>query len=175
MESKAAGLPTAALLAVFMVSCPLMAADSTTVTIRGTVKANTCTVSPKVERLLPPVSVRDFRGTAGTTLGTVEIPVTFKDCGGGTNGVKVKVSGTAAGNEGAFKNDDEGTQGGATHVGVYFYDTNDKLIRAGSSDAAEQKFTTDTTLNYKASYVSLAPDVGAGTLKAVITLNFTYK
>lgn len=174
MEGKAASLLPAVLLAGFMVSCPVIADDQTTVIIRGTVKANTCTINRETPADLPPVSVRDFEGKSGKTLGLIDIPIKFTACGGGTTGVRVKVSGAATGSDGAFKNDDDGKQGGATNVGVYFYDTNNTPIRAGSSNALEQKFKTDTTLTYKAQYVSLSPNVGAGTLRTVITMNFTY-
>lgn len=175
MEGKTIGLLlTTALLTMSVMSWPVLAADTTKVTIRGTVKANTCTVNPQVDGALDPVSVRDFVGKVGQPLGLVEIPVSFTGCGGGTTGVKVKVSGTPVGNDGAFKNEDEGVEGGAKNIGVYFYDTNGTPIRAGTSDATEQKFSKDTKLTYKASYVSLSDDIGAGSLRTVITLNFTY-
>lgn len=154
----------------------LAAGDNTTVTITGTVRANTCTVGDTAKGELATVSVRDFKQTAGTVVGSVDVPVVFSDCGGGTTGVKVTVSGTAAGNDGAFKNANEGQEGGAENVGVYFYDTDGTtLIKAGTDVAAkEQAFTTDTTLNYKASYVSITDGVEAGSVLTMITMNFTY-
>lgn len=158
------------------VSHPAVAADSTTVTITGTVRANTCTVGDTAKGELAPISVRDFNQLAGTVVGSATIPVVFSDCGGGTTGVRVTVSGTAVGSDGAFKNANEGQDGGAKNVGVYFYDTDGTtLIKAGTDVAAkDQAFTADTTLNYKASYVSTASDVGAGSVLTTITMNFTY-
>ncbi|HBM3061578.1 TPA: type 1 fimbrial protein [Klebsiella oxytoca] len=155
---------------------PALAGDNTTVTITGTVRANTCTVGDTASGELAPVSVRDFEKTAGKVVGSATVPVVFSDCGGGTTGVKVSVSGTAAGSNGAFKNANDGVEGGAKNVGVYFYDTDgSSLIKAGTSVAAkEQNFTTDTTLYYKASYVAITDDVGAGSVLTTITMNFTY-
>ncbi|PAO19171.1 fimbrial protein [Enterobacter roggenkampii] len=169
-------LATAVLMTAFTgVSRPALAGDRTTVTITGTVRANTCTVGDTASGELAPVSVRDFKGVAGTPVGSANIPVVFTGCGNATKGVTVKVSGTAVGSDGAFKNDDEGKEGGAKNVGVYFYDTDGTLIKAGTDvDAKAQSFTTDTTLNYKASYVSTASDVGAGSVVATITMSFTY-
>lgn len=182
MKGKKAGLlATAVLMTVFAGgSHPAMAAgDSTTVQITGTVQDNTCTLTGAGETLtfkLNPVSVRDFGGSANITVGAVDIPITFSDCGSGTTGVTVKVSGTVAGNNGAFKNTLDGQPGGATNVGVYFYDTDGTTLIAAGEDvgANKQQFTSGTTLHYKASYVSLDQDVKAGQLNTAIKLIFTY-
>lgn len=165
------------LMATFVYTVqPAIAGDTTTVTITGTVRANTCTVGDEAQAELEPVSVRDFKNVAGTPVGSANIPVVFTDCSAETTGVKVKVSGTAVGTDGAFKNEDEGKEGGAKNVGVYLYETDGStLIKAGNNvDAEAQSFTTDTTLNYKASYVSTASDVGAGSVLTIITMSFTY-
>lgn len=169
---------TAALMTAFTgVGRPALAGDSAMVTITGMVRANTCTVGDTASGELAPVSVRDFKGVAGTPVGSANVPVVFSGCGKQANGVKVKVTGTPVGSDGAFKNDNDGKEGGATNVGVYFYDTDGTtLIKAGTDvDAKEQSFTTDTTLNYKASYVSTASDVGAGSVVTTITMSFTYQ
>lgn len=95
----------------------------------------------------------------------------FSDRGGGHNRSQ---GGTAVGNDGAFKNANEGQEGGE-NIGVYFYDTDGTtLIKAGTDIAAkEQAFTTDTTLNYKASYVSITDGVESGLVLTTITMNFT--
>ncbi|EFM19343.1 MULTISPECIES: fimbrial protein [unclassified Pantoea] len=153
-----------------------VAADTTTVTISGTVRANTCTVGNKANGDLAPISVSDFRQASGTVVGSAVIPVVFTGCGNGTTGVRVTVSGKAAGSGGAFKNDHDGQTGGAKNVGIYLYDTDGTtLIKAGTDVAAKQQsFTTNTTLNYKASYVSLTDKVEAGSVLTTITMNFTY-
>ena len=178
MKTKKQGLvATAVLMTAFAgVNHPAVAEDSTMVTITGTVRANTCTVGDTAKGELAPVSVRDFNQVAGTVVGSAAIPVVFSDCGGGTTGVRVTVSGTAAGSDGAFSNANDGQDGGAKNVGVYFYDTDGTtLIKAGTNvSASDQAFTTDTTLNYKASYVSLTGDVGAGSVLTTITMSFTY-
>ncbi len=178
MKTKKQNLLAVVVLVTAIVggSHPAVAGDSTTVTITGTVRANTCTVGDTAKGELDLVSVRDFKQTAGTVVGSANVPVVFSDCGGQTKGVKVTVTGTAVGNGGAFKNANDGQAGGAKNVGVYFYDTDGTtLIKAGTDVAAkEQAFDTDTTLNYKASYVSITDGVEAGSVLTTITMNFTY-
>lgn len=155
------------------------ATDTTTVTITGTVRANTCTVGKTATGELGEVSVHDFNKAAGTIVGSADVPVKFADCGGDVKGVTVKVTGVAAGDGGAFRNDNEANsvEGTAKNVGVYFYDADDAhtQIKAGTDvDAKKQEFTTDTTLHYKASFVSITDSVEAGSLLATITMSFTY-
>lgn len=156
------------------------AEDHTTVTITGMVNDNTCTLTGAQNGLsftLSPVSVRDFGAGAGNPVGEIDIPVEFTDCGSGTKGVTVKVTGASAGSTAAFKNTlDANGSGGATGVGVNFYDTDGTQIEAGTDvAAAEQTFGSEgTTLHYKASYTKVADEVKAGSLSTVITLSFTY-
>lgn len=162
-------------------SLVMAASDQTTVTITGTVLDNTCTLTGSEEGLsfaLSPVSVRDFGDAVGSPVEEVVIPVEFKDCGGGTKGVTVKVSGESAGSTSAFKNtlDGDTSSDGASGVGINFYDTDGTLIPSGSdASAKEQTFGSEgITLNYKASYTKVADEVKAGQLNTVITLYFTY-
>lgn len=177
MKSKKQGLLAAAvLMTAFVGGHSAVAGDTTMIKITGTVRANTCTVADTAKGELAPVSVRDFEKTAGKAVGTADVPVVFTGCGDGVKGVTVKVSGTAAGSDGAFKNENEGKEGGAEGIGVYLYDTDkDTLIKAGTDvEAKPQQFGADITLHYKASYVSTADDVVAGSVLTTITMSFTY-
>lgn len=183
MKTKKLRLLASGALVIALAGIPqlVMAAfDSATVNIKGYVKDKTCTLTGAgnvTEFTLPPVSVRDFKDNGD--IGNVDIPIEFKDCGIDTQGVTVKVSGELGGSAGAFKNtlDGDDSQGGATGVGINFYDTDGTtLIQAGSDvEAKDQAFTKETTLHYRASYTKVADEVKAGKVNTVITLTFTYQ
>lgn len=178
MKTKKKGLVAIAVLmtAFAGVSYQTIAAESTTVVVSATVVSNTCAVGDTARGELAPVSVSAFGRTAGRVVGFTTIPVVFSDCGGGTKGVTVTVSGMAAGTGGAFRNENDGRSGGARNVGIYFYESNGTaIIRAGTNvPAYTYTFFSNNTLNYRARYVSLTDNVEPGSVLTTINMNFTY-
>lgn len=156
--------------------------NTTNVTISSTVQEHTCTITGADDGgltfELATVSVHDFDKAAGLPVGEVIIPIVFSDCVSGINGVTVKVTGESAGNTTAFKNTLDGNNsGGATGIGVNFYDTDGKTLIPSGTDvsATEQKFAREgIKLNYKASYTKVSEEVSAGNLHAMLTLRFIY-
>lgn len=156
--------------------------NSASLGITVTVQEHTCTITGADDGgltfELATVSVHDFDKAAGQSVGEVIIPIVFSDCVSGINGVAVKVTGESAGNTTAFKNTLDGNDsGGATGIGVNFYDTDGKTLIPSGTDvsATEQKFGREgITLNYKASYTRVSEKVSAGNLHATLTLRFIY-
>lgn len=178
MKNRKQGLRAVAVLMTALVggSHPAVAGDSTTITITGTVTPDTCTIKDPTPVTLPAVSVRDFKGAAGTEAGSVAVPLEFTDCGSSTV-ITTKISGkgdTDVSSGVVFAN----TQAsGAKGVGVVLYDTDGyKFKTDGSSNAVPINVTGGSaSATYTAKYISTKSEVTSGPVEVLITATFSYK
>ncbi|KOY60670.1 hypothetical protein AM629_18035 [Photorhabdus heterorhabditis] len=156
------------------------ASDTATITVTGKVLTNTCTIdssSAEQNITLDDISDRDIsKGTAG---GTKEVVIVLKNCEAGASSVVVSASGaTDADDASAFANVKAQAEGGATGVGVYFYQTNGttKFVPSGTvTQTSKLTPSQDNTLTYKASYVGTKDTVTAGAFSTVVNMTFDYQ
>jgi major type 1 subunit fimbrin (pilin) len=152
--------------------------DTATVTITGTVKNPTCTLSDKSPSFdMPAVDVSDFGGTALKDVSQKTVELKLTGCTDITT-LGVKVSGTAAaGASDVFANSlTDGTA--ATGVGVRLYDSNGTTAFKpdGSTKAAEPVSDDGSSydIKYTAKYTSTSSTVTSGKVKMAITVEFSY-
>lgn len=157
------------------------ASDTATITITGRVLANTCTIdsgSATQTIQLDDISDRDIRGK-GTTGGKKDVVIKLTNCGAGASGVVVSASGSEDTDDAsAFANVKAQADGGATGVGVYFFQTDGttKFVPAGTAkQTSELTPSVDNTLTYKASYVGTKDAVTAGDFSTVVNMTFEYQ
>lgn len=153
--------------------------DATTVTIKGNIINNTCTLDTKDSIwTLGDISIREFGGKANVELGSVIVPITFVNCGPDLDEIKVKISGTLdpdASSNTVFKN-----TGSAKGVGIRFLDVNMNPFKPdGTTTAAINDFTFNKgdatiTAKYTAKYISTGENITAGSVSTVINAVFTY-
>ncbi|KAB8312454.1 type 1 fimbrial protein [Erwinia endophytica] len=152
--------------------------DTASITITGTVIANTCTIdndSATQAISLTPIADRDIKGV-GTTGGAKKVNIVLKDCGEGASAVKVTASGEADGSE--FKNTYAGTEQAATGGGLRFLETDSKTAFTPDGKTTETSTLTpssDNTLIYTAEYVGTADKVTAGEFETVVNMTFEYQ
>jgi len=156
------------------------ATDKATITITGKVLANTCTIdSSSATQSIPldDISDRDIRGK-GTIGGKKDVVIKLTNCGAGASRVVVSASGTPdADDASAFTNVKTQADGGATGVGVYFFQTDGttKFVPAGTvTQISTLKPSVDNTLTYKAAFVGTKDAVTAGDFSTVVNMNFNY-
>ena len=152
--------------------------DSVKVTISGTIKDTTCAVTNRTPTFkLADVTVKDFQAKAGTTVGSVAVPITFANCDASGVALKIKVTGTADPYSATtFKNTASGTTG-ATGVALQFHDADTKktLFKTDGSQAAGWNTKNDgLTIPYTANYISTSATVKAGSFSTVVTIDITY-
>lgn len=157
------------------------ASDTAVVTITGRVLANTCTIdsgSATQTVTLPDIADRDIRGK-GTTGGATDVVIVLKNCGASASGVVVSASGNPDTDDTtAFTNAVAQDDGGATGVGVYFFQTDGttKFLPGGTvTQTSTLTPSVDNTLTYKASYVGTSDAVTAGTFSTVVNMTFDYQ
>jgi len=164
-----------------MLSTAVQAADSAVITINGRVIANTCTIdSNSASQIitLNDVADRDIRGK-GKTSGEKEVTINLKDCGAQATAVTVTASGAAdADDNTAFRNVITESNGGATGVGLYFYQESStaKFTPDGAATQSRQLIpNSDNVLTYKAAYTGTKDTVTAGAFSTVINMMFEYQ
>jgi len=155
--------------------------DTATLTITGTVLANTCTLdsgSVKQSIKLDDIADRDIKGR-GVTGGTKNIAITLTNCGSAATRVLVTASGTPDDdNSAAFANTLSKASNGATGVALYFFQTDGttKFDPAGAvTQISTLKPLVDNILTYSASYVSTKDVVTAGAFSTVVNMTFDYQ
>ncbi|SFT38252.1 major type 1 subunit fimbrin (pilin) [Kosakonia arachidis] len=170
-----------ALMALMAAGATQAASDTATITITGTVLSNTCTIdsSSAVQNItLGAISDRDIKGK-GTTGGKKDVVIKLTNCGAGTSGVVVRASGTPDADDAlAFANARVQESGGATGVGVYFFQTDGttKFVPAGTITQTSSLIpSVDNTLTYKASFVGTKDAVTAGDFSTVVNMTFDYQ
>ncbi|CCG88971.1 fimbrial protein [Erwinia piriflorinigrans] len=175
---RAVGISVAVLLLSGAISARA-AMDTATITLKATVKANTCSLEDRAPTVfLPVVSVRDFAAVRGTTLGNKKVAIQLKDCDPAATQVKVTAKGVSDADDGsAFKNSASGSYA-ASGVGLYFY-TADGIRRfypdGSVSDSARLSAGQNNTLVFSAGYVSTRDSVTPGNFMSVVNLEFDYQ
>jgi major type 1 subunit fimbrin (pilin) len=170
-----------ALMVLLTAGAAQAASDTAVVTVTGRVLANTCTIdsgSATQTVTLPDISDRDIRGK-GTTGGAKDVVIVLRNCGASASGVVVRATGNPdADDSTAFTNAVAQAGGGATGVGVYFFQTDGttKFLPGGSvTQTSALTPSVDNTLTYKASYVGTKDVVTAGTFSTVVNMTFDYQ
>lgn len=164
---------------VMLISSQISKASNTAaITITGRVLANSCTVdtASAVQNVsLPDIGDRSLTAK-GQTGGEKTIIVNLRNCGVSTGSVIVTASGgTDANDPAAFANT---AAGGATGVGLYFYQTDGKTLFSPDGSVNETSSlepSVDNVLRFKAAYVSTLANVGAGGFSTVVNLRFDYQ
>ncbi len=163
-----------------LLSAAVQASDTAVIQITGRVVANTCTLDSSTANqiiTLDDVSDRDIRGK-GKTSGDKEVTIILKDCGAAASGVTVTASGVADADDiTAFRNAITDGNGGATGVGLYFYqaDSTAKFTPDGAVKQTKSLIPdSDNVLIYKASYAGTRDSVTAGAFSTVINMKFDY-
>ncbi|CAO98350.1 fimbrial protein [Erwinia tasmaniensis] len=155
------------------------ASDTATVTLKATVKTNTCSLEDRAPTVfLPVVSVGDFAAARGTRVGDKKVAIHLKDCDPGATQVKVTAKGISDSDDySAFKNSADGDHA-ASGVGLYFY-TADGIRRfypdGSVSDSVPLSAGQNNTLVFSASYVSTRDSVAPGSFISVVNLEFEYQ
>ncbi|MFJ5984037.1 fimbrial protein [Enterobacter cancerogenus] len=176
-KRKKSLLAVAILMTTFAGGAPqAVAGDQTTIKITGTVKADTCTIKDSASVTLPDVSIRDFKGVAGTEAGSVPVSLVFTDCGSSTV-ITTKISGkddTDVLSGDVFKNTQES---GAKGIGVVLYDTNGNKFKTDGSSIAKEinVMGGGASTSYTAKYISTGPKITSGPVEVLITATFSYK
>lgn len=157
------------------------ASDGTSITLNGNILANTCTLSSGSKDqliVLSNIADRDIRGK-GNTGGEKEVNMVLRDCGVAATAVLVRAWGGADDDDtSAFKNAIMESEGGATGVGLYFYQTDGKSkFKPDGSITQTSNLTpsADNTLIYKAAYVGTNDSVTAGKFSTTVNINFEYQ
>lgn len=170
-----------ALMVLMTAGTAQAASDMAVITITGRVLANTCTIdsgSASQTVTLPDIADRDISGK-GTTGGAKDVVIVLKDCGAAASGVEVRASGNPDTKDTtAFTNAVAQADGGATGVGVYFFQTDGttKFLPDGTvTQTSALTPSVDNILTYKASYVGTSDAVTAGTFSTVVNMTFDYK
>lgn len=170
-----------ALMALMAAGAAQAASDTATITITGKVLANTCTIDSgsAVQTItLDDISDRDIRGK-GTTGGKKDVVIKLTNCGASATGVEVSASGTPDDDDtSAFANVKTQADGGATGVGVYFYQTGGttKFVPAGTAKQTSPLTpSVDNSLTYKAAFVGTKDTVTAGEFSTVVNMTFDYQ
>lgn len=171
----------ATLMALMAAGAAQAASDTATITITGKVLANTCTIdSGSATQTIPldDISDRDIRGK-GTTGGPKDVVIKLTNCGAGASDVEVSASGTPDDDDtSAFANVKTQADGGATGVGVYFFQTDGttKFVPAGTAKQISPLTpSVDNSLTYKAAFVGTKDTVTAGEFSTVVNMTFDYK
>lgn len=151
--------------------------DTATVTITGTVKNPTCTLSDKAPTItMDPVDVSDFGGEALKDVSQKTVDLKLTGCTDITS-LGVKVSGVAAGGtDDVFANSKTGGTA-ATGVGFRLYDSDGATAFKpdGSTTPQVPEANGDTyDIKYTAKYTSTASTVTSGEVETAITVAFTY-
>ncbi|CAI2793934.1 S-fimbrial adhesin protein SfaS precursor [Serratia grimesii] len=151
--------------------------DTATITITGTVKNPTCTLTDKAPAIvMDAVDVSDFGATANTDAGAKTVELKLTNCTDIT-ALGIKVSGTAAsGSNDVFANSETG-DAAAVGVGFRLYDTDG--VTAFTPDGNTKAATPTQSDNgydikYTAKYTSTSDTVTSGKVKSVITVTFSY-
>ncbi|MFP1726074.1 fimbrial protein [Lonsdalea quercina] len=154
--------------------------DTATITITGTVKANTCAIDDNSKNQtvpLPDISDRDIQKSK--MAGERSFNIILTGCGAAASAVKVTASGTADENDGmAFANNVSSSEGGATGVGVYVYETDNATQFKPDGSTTETSTLTpsqDNTLTYKVAYVGTQNTATAGKFSSIMNMKFEYQ
>jgi major type 1 subunit fimbrin (pilin) len=179
MKNQKYTLTAAATFSAMLLLCgnAVAASDSAEINVSGKILANTCTIgSASYDVELPAVADRDIKGAGTVSAVSVEVPVLLTGCGADVSTVKVTASGTGSGNY--FTNSVNATAGGATGVGIAFYQTDRKSEFKASGEVSETSdlnASGETTLTYLAKYIGIAERVTAGDVKAAVSMKFEYQ
>jgi P pilus assembly protein, pilin FimA len=156
------------------------ASDKSEVSVTGRILANTCIIdsaSAKQTINLPDIADRDIAGK-GTIVGTTDVLIVLNDCGASATGVLVNASGNPDTEDiTAFANSISQADGGATGVGVYFFQTDGltKFLPDGSvTQTSKLTPLMNNTLTYKAAYVGTKNKVTPGILNTIVNMTFDY-
>ncbi|ECG6654079.1 type 1 fimbrial protein [Salmonella enterica] len=161
----------------------LAAGDTAAITLAGRVLANTCTIdsgSATQVITLPTISDRDTKVTGAVDHVLTEVPIILRNCGAAATSVVVNTSGKANGeNYNMFDNTiDAGSEGRATGIGIYFYQTNGSNLLFPDGRRAETIQLTpsvDNTLTFYATYGITTASVTPGNISAVVNMTFDYQ
>jgi type 1 fimbria pilin len=167
-------------LTVCVCSGPLIASaagDTATITINGTVKANTCTLDNQTSAFnLPAVYTQDFGEKKGTVVSSVAVPISFSNCGTNLEYISVKISGNPdTADATAFKNTSSNNP--ASGVGIYLYDMDNTIFKPDGTKGAKipaGNGMSNITASYTAKYISTDNVVTSGDFSTTITAVFTY-
>lgn len=179
LSLRYSGLVTAVVLLYGMSGSSFAAFDTSAITINGRIVANTCVIddaSAKQTVGLADIADRDIKGKTG---GEKQINIVLKNCGSGIDKVLVTASGSGDSDDPtAFTNAIAKEDGGATGVGLYFYQTDGSTkFKPDGNDTESNKLqpSQDNTLTYKASYVGTKDVVTAGNFSTVVNMRFEYQ
>ncbi|MFP1982811.1 fimbrial protein [Lonsdalea quercina] len=154
--------------------------DTATITITGTIKANTCAIDDSSKNqtvLLPDIADRDIQ--KNKTAGEKNFNITLTGCGDAASAVKVTASGTPdEADVMAFANNVSSGDGGATGVGIYVYETDNVTQFKPDGSTTETSSLTpsqDNTLTYKVAYVGTQNSATAGKFSSTMNMKFEYQ
>ncbi|QEW32582.1 fimbrial protein [Erwinia billingiae] len=179
MKQQKRTLATAATLCSMFLLCAnaVAASDTAKINIGGKILANTCTIEKNsYDVTLNSISDRDIKGAGKVSDAAKEVPVRLTGCGADVTTVVVTASGSGSNNY--FANSVDATAGGATGVGIIFYQT-DKTTPFNSNGSVKEisdlNASGDTTLIYTAKYIATADNVTAGDVRTAVSLQFDYQ
>ncbi|MEQ0188783.1 fimbrial protein [Klebsiella sp. CN_Kp098] len=171
-------LSVAALAGVMLAVCSSAQAADVTVSVTGTVKDNTCTVSGRGIILVDmghATNVRDMQ-SVGDTGGIVPFTLKLEKCGVAASGVAVTFNGAADAN-----NPDvlqlQSLPESATGIGVQLLDQNKTPLKLTTPSPvfALQTSSQEADLTLYARYIATTTGATAGRAWAGATVNFTYQ
>lgn len=158
-------------------------ANSTTLTITGTITNKTCEVDADTTSVtLDTVDISAFKGGVGIVTGGKAVNIKLKNCTTGISKIKVTASGT--GDNGDTSVFLDGTEGNnhAKGVGIYFIDGDDgtgsKYATNGSvteEQAVQMDGSGNASLSFYAEYVSTSETVIAGSFSTAVMLKLEYE